>query len=95
MEMNGNDAEIQTPSHLIQHQYIFTEAPPDEHQLLLRTLTRLDDVSERLLLAENDVERDLDQLIALKNREELEELYGIPVIVTFIFSLFFSPPAFI
>ena len=95
MEMNGNDAEIQTPSHLIQQQYMFTESPPDEHQLLLRTLTRLDVVSERLLQAENDVERDLDQLIALKNREELEELYGTPVIVTFIFSLFFSPPAFI
>jgi hypothetical protein len=57
------------------------ETPPqisDEHQPLLRT--RLDDDSERLLQAENDVERDLDQLIALKNREELEEVYGIPVI---------------
>lgn len=27
------------------------------------------------------VDRDIDQLIALKNREELEEIYGIPVIV--------------
>ena len=34
-------------------------------------------------------------LIALKNREELEEVYGIPVIVTFNLSLFFSPLAFI
>jgi hypothetical protein len=57
--------------------------PPisDEHQPLLRTMTKLDD----RLQAENDVERDLDQLIALKNREELEEVYGIPVIVTVFF----------
>ncbi|KAF8968856.1 hypothetical protein BDZ97DRAFT_1915913 [Flammula alnicola] len=32
------------------------------------------------LLAENEVERDLDELMALKSREELEEVYGIPVI---------------
>lgn len=37
--------------------------------------------SERIL-AENEVERDLEALIALKNREELEEIYGIPVIVS-------------
>jgi len=36
--------------------------------------------SERLL-AEDAVERDLDELMALKSREELEEVYGIPVIV--------------
>ena len=36
--------------------------------------------SERLL-AENAVERDLEELMAIKNREELEEVYGIPVIV--------------
>ena len=68
------------------------EAPPpipDEHQPLLRTLTRLDDGTERLQ-AENEVERDLDQLIALKNREELEEVYGIPVIVTFLLFSFSS-----
>ena len=70
------------------------EPPPDEHQPLSGTLTRLDDDSERLLQAENDMEKDLDQLIALKNREELEEVYGIPVIVTFNLSLFFSPFAF-
>ncbi|KIM41803.1 hypothetical protein M413DRAFT_445020 [Hebeloma cylindrosporum] len=35
--------------------------------------------SERLL-AENAVERDLEELMALKSREELEEVYGIPVI---------------
>ena len=71
-----------------------------EHQppALLRTLLRLDDQSERLLQAENDVERDLDHLIALKNRE-LKEVYGIPAITTF-FSFFFpfhsfSLPAFI
>jgi hypothetical protein len=44
--------------------HILTEEdlPPisDEHQPLLRTLTRLDDESERLQQAENDVERDLD-----------------------------------
>jgi hypothetical protein len=94
-----------TSSPIQQRQYSFSigsnhmlpeGAPPpisDEHQPLLRT--RLDDDSERLLQAKNDVERDLDQLIALKNREELEEVYGIPVIVkSFSFSLF-SPPAFI
>lgn len=61
------------------------EGPSDKHQPLLRTLTRLDDDSERLLQAENDVQRDLDQLVlALKNREELEAVYnGISVIVTF------------
>ncbi|KAF9562887.1 hypothetical protein CPC08DRAFT_706404, partial [Agrocybe pediades] len=32
------------------------------------------------LQAENEVERDLDQLMALKSREELEEVYGMPVI---------------
>ncbi|KAF8176264.1 hypothetical protein BJ912DRAFT_987198 [Pholiota molesta] len=32
------------------------------------------------ILAENEVERDLEALIALKNREELEEIYGIPFI---------------
>ena len=75
---------------------MFTEeALPDEHQPLLRILTRLDDDSERLIQAENDVERDLDQLIALTNRGELEEIYEIPFIVTFIISHFFSPPAFI
>ena len=92
------------PSSSIQRQYslsigsnhMLTEeaSPPiaDEHQPLLRTLTRLDDDSERIQQAENDVERDLDQLIALKNREELEEVYGIPFIVRVFFSFsFFSP----
>ena len=67
--------------------------PPisDEHQPLLRTMTRLYESDEGQ--AKNDVESDLDQLIALKNREELEEVYGIPVIVTFF--LFFSPPTLI
>lgn len=32
----------------------------------------------------SQVDRDIDQLIALKNREELEEIYGIPVIVCLI-----------
>ena len=53
----------------------------DEHHPLL---ARANDEAERLQ-AENDVERDLDQLIALKNREELEEVYGTPVIVRFLF----------
>ncbi|PPQ75665.1 hypothetical protein CVT26_001893 [Gymnopilus dilepis] len=35
--------------------------------------------SQRILV-ENAVERDLEELIALKTREELEEVYGIPVI---------------
>jgi len=39
--------------------------------------------SERLL-AENAVERDLEELMAIKNREDLEEVYGIPVIVRVI-----------
>ena len=74
------------------HHMLAEEATPpitDEHQPLLRTLTRLvDDESERLQ-AENEVEKDLDQLIALKNREELEEVYGIPFIVNFFFFFFF------
>ena len=58
------------------------ETPPpisDEQKLnqpLLRTLTtRLNDESDERFQAENDVERDLDQLIALKNRDELECSY--------------------
>jgi hypothetical protein len=31
------------------------------------------------------VDRDIDHLIALKNREELEEVYGIPVIVCLVY----------
>jgi len=62
------------------------EAPPpisDERQPLLKVLIRRpNDESERLQ-AENEVERDLDQLVALKYRQELEEVYGIPVIVRF------------
>ena len=67
-----------------------TALPPisDEYQLLLRKLTtRLNDkfqVDEKLQ-AENDVERDLNQLIVLKNREESEEVYGIHFIVTCFF----------
>ena len=76
---------IQQQNFSLSNHILTEESHPNEHQPLLRTLTRLDDDSERLLQAENDVERDLDQLIALKNREELEEVYGIPVIVTFFF----------
>lgn len=46
--------------------------------LLIRQMTR---ESDRLMV-ENEVERDLEELIKLKNREELEEIYGIPVIVS-------------
>jgi len=77
--------EPRRTTHRPRHVFTYpTTVPPDERQPLLRTLTRLDDDSERFLQAENDVERDLDQLIALKNREELEEVFGIPVIVMFI-----------
>ena len=73
--------------------YMSTEDPPpiaNERQPLLRPLTQSrNDESERLQ-AEDEVERDLDQLIALKNREELEEVYGIPVIVRFFFFVSFS-----
>ena len=72
------------------HMLTEEQAPPavsDEYQPLLRTLTSLHDQSERLQ-AEDEVERDLEQLIALKNRAELEEVYGIPVIVTFFFLVF-------
>jgi len=59
-----------------------------ERQPLLR-LTTLDQGSglqsasdtDRLQV-ENEVERDLDELMALKSREELEEVYGMPVIVS-------------
>ena len=73
--------------------YAYT-APPisNEHQPLLRTLsTRLDDESdERLHQVDNDVESDLDQLIALKNRRIGGGIsyYGIPFIVTCFFSFF-------
>ena len=72
------------------HRMLKTPPPPisDEHQPLLRaSTTTLDDESVERLQAENELERDLDQLIALKNREELEEVYGIPFIVTFFLSL--------
>ncbi|KAF8797555.1 hypothetical protein BYT27DRAFT_7204351 [Phlegmacium glaucopus] len=59
------------------------EAPPpisNERQPLLRVLTQKpNDESERLQ-AESEVERDLDQLVALKSRQELEEAYGMPFI---------------
>ena len=69
-------------------------APPpisDENQPLFRKLmTRLNDKFDERLQAENDVEGDLDQLIVLNNREELEEVYGIPFIITlFLFSTHF------
>jgi hypothetical protein len=44
------------------------------------TVLRYDHESERRILAENEIERDLDQLTALKSREDLEEIYGIPFI---------------
>ncbi|KAF9481582.1 hypothetical protein BDN70DRAFT_991745 [Pholiota conissans] len=51
----------------------------------LNPLTRhMTNDSERIL-AENEVERDLEELIALKNREDLEEIYGIPVICIPVF----------
>ncbi|KAF5329652.1 hypothetical protein D9619_008923 [Psilocybe cf. subviscida] len=43
------------------------------------TILRYDHISERIL-ADNEIERDLDQLAALKSREDLEEIYGIPFI---------------
>lgn len=46
--------------------------------LLSRQMTREGD----RLMVENEVERDLEELIMLKNREELEEIYGTPVIVS-------------
>ena len=39
----------------------------------------------KVLQAESDVERDLDQLIALKSREELEGVYGIIIVTFFLF----------
>ena len=38
------------------------------------------------------VDQNIDELIALRNREELEEMYGIPVIVRFLFFFFFFFP---
>ena len=89
------DSTMSSPIQQQQQQYSFpiSSEEPDEYQPLLRTLSRIDDQSERLLQAENYVERDLDHLMALKNREDLEEVYGIPVIVTFFsfsFPFFFS-----
>lgn len=42
--------------------------------------------SDRILV-ENEVERDLEELIRLKSREDLEDMYGMPFIVCFFFSL--------
>jgi hypothetical protein len=55
--------------------------------ITLLTLTRLDDVSEETEGSTST--RDLDRLIVLKNLEVLEEVYGIPIIVTFVL-IFFS-----
>ena len=96
MEMNENDAESSSRLHLSTtvftfnsfKSYFYRRSSSRRTSTALRTLTRLDDEPERLLQAENDVERGLGQLIALKNRdsEELEEVYGISVIVTFFLS---------
>jgi len=45
------------------------------------SLTRRPTNESERLLVENEVERDLDELMRLKTREELDEVYGIPVIV--------------
>ena len=92
MDMNEND---ERPHHVfIYPTTIHTNRRSSSRRksAASRTLTTLDYDSERFLQAENDMERDLDELIALKNREELEEIYEIPFIVTFIISHFFSPP---
>jgi len=33
-------------------------------------------------MMDDEVERDIDELIALRGREELEDLYGMPFIVS-------------
>lgn len=58
-----------------------------EREPLLKIDVRPDVLSRRAtdelsrLSVESEVERDLDELLALKSREDLEEVYGIPVIV--------------
>ena len=73
MDMNEND---ERPHHVfIYPTTIHTNRRSSSRRksAASRTLTTLDYDSERFLQAENDMERDLDQLIALKNWEELEE----------------------
>lgn len=63
------------------HSGIAPETQPlliDNSNHLSRQMTR---ESDRMIV-ENEVERDLEELIMIKNREELEEIYGIPVIVS-------------
>jgi hypothetical protein len=49
----------------------------EERQLLLPRQTRIGRQSELKM----QLERDVDQLLVLKGREELEEVYGMPFIV--------------
>ncbi|CAA7262189.1 unnamed protein product [Cyclocybe aegerita] len=44
------------------------------------SLTRQTTQESERLLVENEVEQDLDELLRMRAREELEEVYGIPVI---------------
>jgi hypothetical protein len=56
----------------------------DERQLLLPRQSRIGREESELQL---QLERDVDKLLTLRNREELEEVYGMPVIVRAIFLL--------
>lgn len=63
-------------------QELFLEESQGEREPLLQKLPQANGVYRFSRKAiEQEVQHDLDQLIALKAREELEEIYGIPVIV--------------
>jgi hypothetical protein len=62
------------------------EEPHGERQPLLQKLPQVNGVYHFSRKAiEREVQNDLDLLVALKAREELEEIYGIPVIVRLSF----------
>lgn len=59
----------------------------DERQLLLPQQSRIGRQESELQI---QLERDVDKLLTLRNREELEEVYGMPVIVCAIFFLLYA-----
>lgn len=58
----------------------------DERQLLLPRQSRFGREESEL---QNQLERDVDKLLTLRSREELEEVYGMPVIVRVIFLILY------
>ena len=98
-KQNGNWTETtQRPHHVLTYpttvMYVYSRSPSESR----RTSAAFEDIDKtrrRFGQVSSSREWRGEGLIALKNWEELEEVYGIPVIVKFNLSLFFSPLAFI